>query len=70
MGDFLIMLLMALIVFIAGRVTAAVPIGKALSHLASQAGLPLERWTEHVLLGLGLLAVFTAAAVLVPRRQP
>jgi hypothetical protein len=81
MGDILMWLVTVVAGFFAGRDTAKVPLkkvpvavaqlpGRAASHLVSQVGMSLLQWFEHVVFGIGLLAIAAALVLIAWRRRP
>jgi hypothetical protein len=81
MGDILMWLVTAVIGFFAGRDTAKVPLKKvpvavahlpaqAASHLVSQVGTTLLQLVEHIVFGVGLLAIAAALVLIAWRHRP
>ena len=81
MGDILVWLVTAVVGFFAGRDTAKVPIKKvpaavahlparAASHLVDQVGTSLLQLAEHIVFGIGLIAIAAALVLIAWRRRP
>lgn len=81
MGDILVWLVTAVVGFFAGRDTAKVPLkkvpvavahlpGRAASHLVSQVGTTLLQLVEHIVFGVGLLAIVAALVLIAWRHRP
>jgi hypothetical protein len=81
MGDILVWLVTAVVGFFAGRDTAKVPLKKvpaavahlparAASHLVDQVGTSLLQLAEHVVFGIGLVAIVAGLCFIAWRRRP